>query len=535
MKTENKKVVIVGTGMAGLTAAAYLARNHYEVVLLEKNDRTGGLLGTFEKNGFRFDTGPRALVNSGIIKPMLHDLGIQCEYLGNRISIGIEDQLLQIKELDDIYKFQDLLISLYPESKDEIKSIIQKMYQLAEYTRVLYEFDNPSFSNRMQDKDYIFKELLPWLVKFLRANQKLNKFNMPMETFMKRMTGNQALIDIITQHFFRKTPTYFALGYFYVYMDYFYPKGGTGSINTLLNEKNLELGVKVQLNTNITEVVPVESLLIDSRGGKYPYDKLVWTADLKTLYRSINAVGLDPETAREIEADAQRVLSSKGAESIFMIYLAVNRPLSFFREKGGEHLFFTPSRQGLGETHLKEKERLLENFSLRSRDEVLAWLDKYINLNTYEISVPALRDETLAPEGQTGVMISCLFDYEVFKKVEESGWYEEFKDIVESRICELICRTLYQGMTRDVLFKFSASPITVSKQSGSSEGAVTGWSFEKEPPVINRLKDIPKSVLTRIPNVYQAGQWAYAPAGVPIAMLTGWYASQAILKLSKKK
>ena len=114
MKTENKKVVIVGAGMAGLTAAAYLARNHYEVVLLEKNDRTGGLLGTFEKNGFRFDTGPRALVNSGIIKPMLHDLGIQCEYLGNRISIGIEDQLLQIKELDDIYKFQDLLISLYP-------------------------------------------------------------------------------------------------------------------------------------------------------------------------------------------------------------------------------------------------------------------------------------------------------------------------------------------------------------------------------------------------------------------------------------
>jgi hypothetical protein len=44
------------------------------------------------------------------------------------------------------------------------------------------------------------------------------------------------------------------------------------------------------------------------------------------------------------------------------------------------------------------------------------------------------------------------------------------------------------------------------------------------------LKDIPKSALTPIPGVFQAGQWAYAPAGVPIAMLTGWHASQEVIK-----
>ena len=66
--------------------------------------------------------------------------------------------------------------------------------------------------------------------------------------------------------------------------------------------------------------------------------------------------------------------------------------------------------------------------------------------------------------------------------------------------------------------------------SGSSEGAITGWSFETKIPVENKLKDIPKSVLTPIPGVFQAGQWAYSPAGVPIAMLTGWYASQKIIK-----
>jgi hypothetical protein len=54
-------------------------------------------------------------------------------------------------------------------------------------------------------------------------------------------------------------------------------------------------------------------------------------------------------------------------------------------------------------------------------------------------------------------------------------------------------------------------------------------------PVVNKLQDIPKSVLTVIPNIYQAGQWSYSPAGVPIAMLTGWYATQKIIKQAKKK
>jgi phytoene dehydrogenase-like protein len=52
--------------------------------------------------------------------------------------------------------------------------------------------------------------------------------------------------------------------------------------------------------------------------------------------------------------------------------------------------------------------------------------------------------------------------------------------------------------------------------------------------VVNKLKDIPNSVLTPIPGVFQAGQWAYAPAGVPIAMLTGWYATQKIIKRTKR-
>lgn len=535
MQTENKRVVIVGAGMAGLTTAAYLLRNNYKVLLLDKNERTGGLLGTFEKNGFFFDSGPRAFINSGIIKPILADLDLKPNFLENKISIGIEDHLFKVNSIDDLKTYQEILLDLFPENEHDIAKITSAIRKLSDYTKVLYEFDNPNITPElMKDKEYVFKRLLPWLFKFLRANWKLNHYKMPMEEFMSRLTQNRSLIDVITQHFFKKTPTDFALGYFYVYMDYFYPKGGTGALSSLVTEKVRAAGAEIKLNKRITHVIPARSMVVDSEGTSYPYDYLVWAADLKTLYRSLDTDGIEPKVTQRIKSVEGRMLASKGAESVFMLCLGINRPASYFKEHGGEHFFYTPFREGLKEVNLEEKEDLLKNFNRRSKEEVLAWLERFLNRNTYEISVPALRDPSLAPEGQTGLMISCLFDYEICKKVEQAGWFDEFKDTVEKSLCSLFSQTVYKDLDKDILFKFSSSPLTISKLAGSSEGAITGWSFEQVPPVVHTLSDIPKSVETPIPNVLQAGQWAYVPAGVPIAMLTGWYAAQKILKMKRK-
>ena len=106
MTTENKTVVVVGAGMAGLTASAYLAREGYRVLLLDKNDRVGGLVNTFDRDGFSFDAGPRAFVNSGIVKPILKDLGISLDTVDNRVSIGIEDQLVYVESMDSVGDYE---------------------------------------------------------------------------------------------------------------------------------------------------------------------------------------------------------------------------------------------------------------------------------------------------------------------------------------------------------------------------------------------------------------------------------------------
>ena len=535
MTAEKAKIVIVGAGMAGLTAAAYLLRENYDVLLLDKNDRCGGLLQTFQNGGFSFDSGPRAFVNSGIMKPMLKDLGLDWELLENKISIGVEDQIVQFDSIDSLQEYQKMLISLYPESVEDIEKIIPIIYKLSEYTKVLYEFDNPNFTtNLLADKKFVIRKLLPWTFKFLNALRQFNKYKMPMEVYMHGLTKNQSLIDIILQHFFRKTPTYFALGYFHVYLDYFYLKGGTAAVVDLLKNRVLEKGGEIRLNKQIVEVNPAEKTVTDASGESYAYDQLIWAADLKSLYRYLNPAGLDPKLTTEVISETERMLAAKGAESVCILFLGVDRPISYFQSRGGEHMFYTPSRKGLGETMRLDREDLVTNFDRKSKAEVFEWVDRYCELNTFEVSIPALRDAAMAPEGQTGVMISCLLDYDVVEKIEKAGWYAEFKERLESNIIRILSESVYPGIADDLLFKFSSTPLTIQQVSGSSEGAITGWSFESDVPVVNKLADIPKSVLTPIPGIYQAGQWAYSPAGVPIAMMTGWYASQKIIKDAKR-
>jgi len=529
-----ERTVIVGAGMAGLTAAAYLIREGHHVLLLDKNDRIGGLLDTFEQDGFYFDAGPRAFVNSGMVKPILKDLGISWDFRKNTISIGIEDEMVYVDSMDALAEYESMLKRLFPESTDDIEKMIALIRKLSDYTKVLYQFDNPNFVDLTSDKKFIFTELIPWTIKLLLTLRKFDRYKLPMEEALARITDNQSLTDIVTQLFFRETPTYFALGYFYVYLDYFYPKNGTIALPTILHEKIVDSGNEIKLNTHIVKVDPAKAEVIDADGDRYHYDHLVWAADLKTLYRITDTNGLDAKTERSIATEAEKILAAKGAESNFMMFIGVDRPLSYFQERCSEHMFYSPSRQGLGETNRSQRQDLLDNFENKDEADVWKWIDEYCRLNSYEVSIPGMRDAALTPEGQTGLMISCLFDYNIVKKIEEAGWLEAFKQRMEDNIITLFSETIYKGLEEDVLFKFSSTPLTIEKIAGSSEGAIIGWTFEEEIPVENNLQDIPKSVYTSIPDVYKAGQWSYAPSGVPIAMLTGWHAAQKIIKKSGK-
>jgi phytoene desaturase len=56
--TTQESITVVGSGIAGLSAACHLAGAGADVTVLEQHDDLGGVAGTFSSNGFRFDSGP---------------------------------------------------------------------------------------------------------------------------------------------------------------------------------------------------------------------------------------------------------------------------------------------------------------------------------------------------------------------------------------------------------------------------------------------------------------------------------------------
>lgn len=530
--SENRyETIVVGGGIAGLTAAVYQAKAKKKVLLIEKNKELGGLVNSFSHNGFHFDAGVRALESAGIIFPMLEDLDIQLDFVKSPVSVGIGKDILHIENLESLNQYKKLLKKIYPGSDQEIDKTVKIIRKIMKNMDVLYGVENPVFKDLKKDTKFIFKKLLPWLPKFLFTVGKINRMNMPVEGFLDTIIKNPSLKDIISQHFFKNTPTFFALSYFSLYLDYFYPKGGVGKLADALKNKILEFGGEIKIETAVTEVLALEHLIKDLEGNSYQYNNLIWAADLKTLYKNTDTSGLAPDIKTKFEDTKKSMLKTRGSDSVFSLFLEVDEPLDSFRQIANGHFFYTPSNMGLGKTHREDLRALLDNWENVEKKDVLDWLDKFTRLNTYEISIPGLKDPDLVPSGKTGMIVSFLSEYDLFKKVHESGWYDEFNKELQNRVLKVLTDSIYPMLKDKIIGSFNFTPISYQNRIGSSEGSIVGWSFENPLPVVHKIHIADRSVFTPIPSIFQAGQWAYSPAGAPMSILTGKLASDRVLRM----
>jgi phytoene dehydrogenase-like protein len=524
----NYDAIIVGGGIAGLTATAYLAKAGHTILLCEKENMCGGLVNTFERDGFVFDGGIRATENSGILFPMLKQLGLDIKFVQNRISIGIENHVIRINSEENVTEYQALLTELYPDSREEIVNIIVQIQRIMRYMKVQYGIDNPIFLDMKKDRAYLVKVILPWMLKYALTVQKITALNEPVGDFLKNYTRNQSLLDIITQHFFQETPAFFALSYLKLYLDYYYPLGGTGKLTEKMVTFIEHHQGTISTNTEIVAVDPDKRLVTDKQGRTYGYRRLIWAADQKSLYRLINPDRIANEQAKSAFNKYKALIADKsGNDSVFTLYLALDLDKDYFSNKASEHFFYTPSKVGQSSAG-----SLPVN---GDQESIQTWLEKYFTLTTYEISCPVMRDSTLAPQGKTGLIVSVLFDYKLTKYIEEMGWYPAFKTFAEMCIMKTLDASIYPGIMDAVLFSFSSTPISLAKISGNSEGAITGWSFTNRPiPAESRLPKILNALRTPIPGITQAGQWTYSPSGLPISILTGKLAADRVIKELKK-
>lgn len=69
------KVIIVGAGFGGISAAALLARDGFEVTVIEKNEQPGGRGSVYQEDGYTFDMGPSWYLMPDVYEKFFADFG----------------------------------------------------------------------------------------------------------------------------------------------------------------------------------------------------------------------------------------------------------------------------------------------------------------------------------------------------------------------------------------------------------------------------------------------------------------------------
>jgi protoporphyrinogen/coproporphyrinogen III oxidase len=73
------QVAVIGAGISGLACAYRLQQSGVDVALLEASDHAGGLIGTIEKGGALFETGPQSFQGTDALLELIRELGIEGE------------------------------------------------------------------------------------------------------------------------------------------------------------------------------------------------------------------------------------------------------------------------------------------------------------------------------------------------------------------------------------------------------------------------------------------------------------------------
>ncbi len=166
-----------------------------------------------------------------------------------------------------------------------------------------------------------------------------------------------------------------------------------------------------------------------------------------------------------IEKTSSLLETKHGGDSIFSLFVATDLPPSYFKERSTPHLFYTPNNKGLSTV---KKTKALDP-DIHDKQVIKEYLKAYLETTTYEISIPVLRDPNLAPPGKTAIIISTLASYELFKRIEDDGWYEEAKQFSQEHMIKTLASSLYKGLEEHILDAFTSTPRTIEKLTRNSE------------------------------------------------------------------
>jgi phytoene desaturase len=299
----NSKVVVVGAGLGGLSAACHIAGRGYEVTVVEAADVPGGRAGTAEDGGYRFDTGPTVLTMPHLVERCFAAVGVDMA------------DLLTLVPVDPMYR------ACYADGSEvrvrhgraamteEIRTVCgpaeaASFGRFCDWLTRLYQVEMPGFIERNYDSPLDLARPLRPAVELVR----LGAFRRLAKTVGRHFADERLRRLFSFQAMYAGLAPYEALALYAVitYMDavngVVVPVGGMHALPRALAAAAEKAGVTFRYGTRVERIVlergtdgPVRGVRL-AGGEVLPAAAVVANSDLPVAYRTL-LPGLSPPRA----------------------------------------------------------------------------------------------------------------------------------------------------------------------------------------------------------------------------------------------
>jgi phytoene desaturase len=490
---QKRTALVIGAGIGGISTAARLAKNGYDVTVLEKESTPGGRCNQILHDGHRFDIGPTLFLMPEIWEETFEALG---EKMGDH---------LDLKRIDPTYKvhFEDGLQLELTSNLGEMQKQLERVEKTAftgflnylaegsqHYKTSVEKFVGRNFYNIFE---YFSPGNLPLLfqLKALKKHYANTSRFFNDERLKAAFTFQNMYLGLSP---YDAPATYSLLQYTELAEGVWYPMGGMYAGIQALVKIAERLGVKFIYNAPVKQILASQDKVLGvvlENGKPFTADIFVGNADLPYIYKELLPANHE---ARKLD---QKLYTC----STIMFYWGVDKE---YPQIAHHNVF-------LGGDYKDSFDRIFNDHTLPEAP-------------SFYIHAPARTDPAAAPKGQETLYVLVPVGH--LDARTEQDWEALVDRARETVLARLAKEMGAQDLKQHIKFEIAYHPRLWKERFNLEKGAAFGLSHNFWQ--VGYLR--PQNRHKQYKNLYFAGASTHPGTGLPIVLLSARLTTERILK-----
>ena len=478
------RIVVIGAGFGGLSAAIRLQAQGHEVVIVEKLDRPGGRAYVFRENGFVFDAGPTIITAPAMIDELFSLAG---EAASNAVRLVPLDPFYNVR-------FQDGSVFRYTGDHARLRAEVERFAPA----------EGDGYEQFSKAAERVFATAFPLVDKpFTSITDMLR-----VVPELLRLRADKSVAALAEKHFrderlrqvfsfhplliggnpFESSAIYALIHILEKRWGVWFAMGGTGALVDALAALFTRLGGELRLDTearsiDVNPTTRRATSVTLTTGERLTIDGVVSNADLAYTY-----LHLVPANVRRVNTD-RRIRRLRHSMSLVVIYFGTDRR---YEDMAHHEILMGPRYEGLLRDIFREK-RLANDFSL------------YLHR-------PTATDASLAPPGCDSWYVLSPVPH-----LGSSTNWDEAAGPYRDAIMRYLEDRYLPGLTRHIVAERHVDPRYFRDTLNSHLGS----AFSVEPTLTQSAWFRPHNQSEDVANLYLVGAGTHPGAGVPGVLSSG--------------